>query len=186
MSFPVTITGRLARDAEIKFTSSGTALCSFTVVTSARTKNDATGEWEDKDVTFTDCTAWQKLAENCGESLEKGMEVTVTGKMYQRSYENRDGEKKTVWEVRADNVSVGLKWGTARFTRTPRDGQQQQRQPRQRAPEFGANAGYDEAPPFLWAVWNAIPAGSSRRGRSRPRDGSSSPAPSIRPRSCSA
>src|ERR1700722_15334009 len=107
MSSKVTLQGRLTRDPEMRFTSSGTAVAQFAVVTVRRVKN---GEiWEDQDVSFLDCTAFGQFAENIVESLEKGSSVIVSGMMKQESWTNKDNEKRTGWKVLVDDLGVSIK-----------------------------------------------------------------------------
>lgn len=94
----VTIDGRLTKDPEIRFTANGTPVANFSIATSDRRKTDA-GEWEDRDTSFWDCSAWRDLAEAAAETLTKGDRVHVTGTLKQRSFETRDGSKRTVVEV---------------------------------------------------------------------------------------
>lgn len=106
-----TLEGRLTADPELRFTPSGKGVCSFTVVCSDRRKNESTNEWEDVDPTFFNVTAWERLGENCAESLRKGDLVLVVGKIKQRSYQNRDGEKRTSYqEVTANNVGASMQF----------------------------------------------------------------------------
>ena len=120
MSNPITITGNLAADPELRFTPSGKAVASFTVMTSRSRKNEQTNEWENLDVTGWRCTAWETLAENVAESLTKGMSVIVVGRAFYRSWENKDGEKRGAIEVQADRVAVDLKRHTARVSTAKR------------------------------------------------------------------
>lgn len=110
MSSKVTLQGRLTRDPELRFTQGGTALAQFSVVTVRRVKNTSSGEWEDQDVSFWDCTAFGPMAENIVESMEKGTSVIVTGNMRQESWTTKDNEKRTSWRVNADDVGVSVRW----------------------------------------------------------------------------
>lgn len=118
MSNPViTIVGNLAQDPELKFTQSGKAVCKFTVVTSRSVKDDA-GNWESKDTTFWNISAWDKLAENIAESLEKGDEAIVVGVAYTAEWEDKNtGEKRSRIEVTANSVGLGLKRYPAKVTK---------------------------------------------------------------------
>lgn len=123
MTLPiVTLIGNLTADPELKFTTQGTALVSFRIASSDRRKNAQTGEWEDGDTTFLRVTAWRQLAENAAESLTKGDRVVITGRLKSRDYEDKDGTKKTSYEIDADEVGVALSRGTAKQTRTARRG----------------------------------------------------------------
>jgi single-strand DNA-binding protein len=137
MSSRVTLQGRLTRDPEMRFTSSGTAVAQFAVVTVKRVKN---GEvWEDQDVSFWDCTAFGQFAENIVESLEKGSSVIVQGMMRQESWTNKDGDKRTSWKVLADDVGISIKWKKPDNVGTK--GSSSSRQP-------AAVGGFSADPPF--------------------------------------
>lgn len=113
----VTIVGNVTRDPELKFTGSGLAMCTFGVAVNARKRLDS-GEWVDGDPSFFDVVCWRNLAENCAESLTKGVNVIVTGKLRQRSWEADDGTKRSKVEVNADHVGPSLNWATAEVTRS--------------------------------------------------------------------
>jgi len=107
----MTIEGRLTADPELRFTPNGKAICSFTVACNDRKKNG--DQWEDGPPTFFRVTVWEKYGENVAESLVKGDAVLVVGKMSQRDYQNKDGEKRTSYqEVTADQVAPTLQWRT--------------------------------------------------------------------------
>lgn len=122
MSTPITVIGNLTNDPELRFTASGHAVTSFTVAMSDRRFDKATNEWVDTDPVFWRCSVWRQYAENVAESLTKGTRVIVTGKVKQREYETREGEKRTVMEVEVDDVGPALRFATARVTRVARDG----------------------------------------------------------------
>ena len=117
----LTIAGNLTGDPELRFTATGIAVVAFTVAASRRVYDQATGQWRDGDTLFLRCSAWRELADHAAESLTKGMRVIVTGRLKQRSYETTDGEKRTVYEVDADDVGPSLKWATAKIAKTSRD-----------------------------------------------------------------
>ena len=117
----LTITGNLTGDPELRFTGTGTAVVAFTVAASRRVYDQATGQWQDGDTLFLRCSAWRELADHAAESLTKGTRVIVTGRLKQRSYETTEGEKRTVYEVDADDVGPSLKWATAKIAKTSRD-----------------------------------------------------------------
>lgn len=119
MSAPITLTGRLVADPEIKFGASGMPIANMRVVTSGRRKTDA--GWEDTDTTFWGVTAFRQLAENVAESLTKGDQVIVTGKVKSREWQDNDGNKRTSWEVTADHVGPDLSRATAKVQRVQRD-----------------------------------------------------------------
>lgn len=119
MSGSITLVGRLTADPELRFTPSGAAVAKFTVVTSTRYKDQTSGEWKETDTSFHNCEVWRQAAENVAESLTKGTEVIVVGKLVQRSYE-KDGEKRTVWDVKVNDVGPTLKWATAKVAKMER------------------------------------------------------------------
>lgn len=118
MSSTITLTGRLTADPELRFSPSGVAVASFTVVTSRRVKDQNSGEWSDADTTYWDCAAFKQLAENVGDSLHKGMEVLVVGRVVQESWEDRQtGGKRSKLAVRVDGIGPSLRGVTAVVTK---------------------------------------------------------------------
>lgn len=122
---PITVVGNIVADPELRFTPSGAAVANFRIASTPRTFNKNTNQWEDGEGLFLTCNVWRQAAENVAESLSKGMRVIVNGRLRQRSYETREGEKRTVYEVEVDEVGPSLKYATAKVTRTQRDGGQQ-------------------------------------------------------------
>jgi single-strand DNA-binding protein len=120
MSTPVHLVGRLTADPELRFSAQGVAVAKFTVVTSRRVKDG--DNWKDADTSYWDCVAFKQTAENVCESLQRGQAVIVHGKMAQRSYETREGEKRKAFEVTVDNVGPDLRFATAKVTKTQRSG----------------------------------------------------------------
>jgi single-strand DNA-binding protein len=116
----VTVVGNLTADPELRFTPSGAAVASFTVAASSRYLDRQTNEWKDTDPVFMRCSVWRQYAENVAETLQKGMRVIVQGRLKQRSYETREGEKRTVVEMEVDDVGPALRYATAKVTRTAR------------------------------------------------------------------
>ncbi|MCL2316317.1 MAG: single-stranded DNA-binding protein [Actinomycetia bacterium] len=114
---PITLVGNLTADPELRFTPSGAAVANFTVASTPRTYDRATGEWKDGDAMFLNCSCWRQMAENVAESLNKGMRVVVSGRLRSRSYEGRDGERRTVFEVEVDEIGPALRYATAKVTR---------------------------------------------------------------------
>lgn len=112
MSTNVTIVGRLARDPELRFSGAGKPVASFSVVASQRRKNQVTGEWEDRNTSFYDCTAFGPMAENVCNSLQTGTGVIVTGNMHQEEYTTKEGEKRRSWRVLVDDVAASCKFRT--------------------------------------------------------------------------
>jgi len=121
MSAPITLTGRLGADPEIRFGATGMAILKLRVVTSRRYKDQETGKWEDADKTWWSVAAFRQIAENAAESLSKGDEVIVVGKVKQRQYETPEGEKRTVTEVTADQIGPNLRGATVKVNRIKRD-----------------------------------------------------------------
>jgi single-strand DNA-binding protein len=117
----VTIIGNCTRDPELRFTPSGMAVATFGVAVNRRWQNRSTNEWEEA-VSFFDVTAWQQLAENVSESVQKGTRVVVTGRLDQRSWETQDGEKRSKVEIVADEVGPSLRYATASVVKNERRG----------------------------------------------------------------
>ena len=114
----ITIVGNLTADPELRFTPSGAPVANFTVASTPRTFDRASGEWKDGDAMFLNCSVWRQYAENVAESLSKGTRVIVSGRLKSRSYETREGEKRTVFEIDVDEVGPALRYATAKVTRT--------------------------------------------------------------------
>ena len=118
----ITVIGNLTGDPELRFTASGAAVASFTVASTPRTLDKATNEWKDGEALFLRCSIWRQAAENVAESLQKGMRVIVQGRLVQRSFETKEGEKRTVIERQVDEIGPSLKYATAKVNRTTRGG----------------------------------------------------------------
>ncbi|MEE6271978.1 single-stranded DNA-binding protein [Georgenia wangjunii] len=118
----ITVVGNLTADPELRFTPSGAAVASFTVASTPRTFDRQSNEWKDGETLFMRCSVWREAAENVAESLSKGMRVLVQGRLVQRSFETREGEKRTVVEMQVDEVAPSLRYATAKVTRTQRGG----------------------------------------------------------------
>lgn len=116
----ITVVGNLTADPELRFTPSGAGVASFTVASTPRSFDKTTNEWKDGDALFLRCSAWRQLAENVAESLTRGTRVIVTGRLKQRSFETKQGEKRTVIELDVDEVGPSLKYATATVNRTAR------------------------------------------------------------------
>ena len=116
----ITLIGNLVDDPELRFTPSGAAVAKFRVASTPRYLDKATNEWKDGESLFLQCNIWRQAAENVAESLTKGMRVILTGRLKQRSYETKEGEKRTVFEVEVDEVGPSLRNATAKVTRTQR------------------------------------------------------------------
>jgi single-strand DNA-binding protein len=116
----ITVVGNLTDDPELRFTPSGAAVASFTVASTPRSFDKNTNEWKDGDALFLRCSIWRQAAENVAESLTKGMRVVVQGRLKQRSYETREGEKRTVVELDVEEIGPSLKYATAKVTKASR------------------------------------------------------------------
>ena len=151
---PITIVGNLVADPELRYTPSGAAVCNGRVASTPRYFDKQTNQWADGEALFLTFNLWRQAAENVANSLNKGDRVIVTGNLRQRSYENREGDKRTVYEIEADEVGPSLRYATAQVAKTPRQGgqqggnygqqsqgfQQQQADPWQSQGNFGADA----------------------------------------------
>ena len=116
----VTVVGNLTNDPELRFTPSGQAVASFTVASSSRVLDKQTNEWKDGDTVFMRCSVWRQYAENVAESLTRGTRVIVHGRLKQRSYETKEGEKRTVYELEVDEIGPSLRYATAKVQRMSR------------------------------------------------------------------
>ena len=114
----ITLIGNLVDDPELRFTPSGAAVAKFRVASTPRYLDKTTNEWKDGESLFLQCNIWRQAAENVAETLTKGMRVILTGRLKQRSYETKEGEKRTVFEVEVDEVGPSLRNATAKVTRT--------------------------------------------------------------------
>ena len=117
---PITVVGNLVADPELRFTPSGQPVATFRVASTPRMRDNATGEWKDGDSLFLSCNVWRQAAENVAESLQRGMRVIVTGRLKQRNYETKEGEKRTVYEVEVDDVGPSLRNASAKVNRASR------------------------------------------------------------------
>ncbi len=118
----VTVVGNLTNDPELRFTANGAAVASFTVASNSRYMDRTTNEWKDADPVFMRCSVWRQYAEHVAESLTKGTRVIVTGRLKQRSYETREGEKRNVMELEVEDVGPALRNATAKVTRVAKSG----------------------------------------------------------------
>lgn len=119
---PITVIGNLTADPELRFTPSGAAVANFTVASTPRTFDRQSNEWKDGEALFLNCSVWRQAAENAAESLTRGMRVIVQGNLKARSYETREGEKRTVFEIDVQEVGPSLKYATAKVAKTSRSG----------------------------------------------------------------
>jgi single-strand DNA-binding protein len=118
----ITVVGNITDDPELRFTPSGAAVANFTVASTPRTLNKQTNEWEDGEALFLRCSIWRQAAENVAESLQKGARVIVQGRLKARTWETREGEKRTSFELDVDEIGPSLRWATAKVTRASRSG----------------------------------------------------------------
>ena len=150
----ITVVGNLTADPELRFTPSGAAVASFTIASTPRTFDRNTNEWKDGEALFLRCSIWRQAAENVAESLTRGMRVIASGRLKQRSYETREGEKRTVIELDVDEVGPSLKYASAKVNKTQRGA---------RGGGFGGSGGGGGAPR------QRRPVGLGRAGRRRLR-----------------
>ncbi|TDD03039.1 single-stranded DNA-binding protein [Nonomuraea deserti] len=118
----ITLVGNLVDDPELRFTPTGQAVARFRIASTPRYMDRQTNEWKDGESLFLTCNVWRQAAENAAESLQRGMRVIVQGRLKQRSYETKEGEKRTVYEVEVDEVGPSLRNATAKVNRTSRQG----------------------------------------------------------------
>jgi single-strand DNA-binding protein len=118
----ITVVGNLTADPDLRFTPSGAAVANFTVASTPRVYDRQSGEWKDGDALFLRCNIWREAAENVAESLTRGSRVIVTGRLRQRSFETREGEKRTVYEVEVDEIGPSLRYATATINTVSRGG----------------------------------------------------------------
>ena len=165
----ITVVGNLTADPELRFTPSGAAVANFTVASTPRIFDRQSNEWKDGDALFMRCSIWREAAENVAESLTRGSRVIVQGRLKQRSYETREGEKRTVVELEVDEIGPSLRYATAKVNKASRSGgggggggfgssgggggdrggsQQPKDDPWGSAPASGSFSGSDDEPPF--------------------------------------
>src|SRR5690625_2687669 len=118
----ITVVGNLTADPELRFTPAGAAVANFTVASTPRNFDRQTNEWRDGETLFLRCSIWRDAAENVAESLTKGMRVIVQGRLVQRSFETREGERRTVVELQVDEIGPSMRYATAQVTRASRGG----------------------------------------------------------------
>ena len=118
----ITVVGNLTADPELRFTPSGAAVANFTVASTPRIYDRQSGEWKDGEALFLRCNIWREAAENVAESLTRGSRVIVSGRLKQRSFETREGEKRTVVEVEVEEIGPSLRYATAKVNKASRSG----------------------------------------------------------------
>lgn len=144
----VTVVGNLTADPELRFTPSGAAVANFTIASTPRVFDKNTNEYKDGETLFMRCSIWRRAAENVAESLTKGVRVIAQGRLVQRSYETREGEKRTVVELQVDEVGPSLRAATASVTRiAPGEGQARRERGGQQDP-WAQDIPPAEEPPF--------------------------------------
>ena len=121
---PITLVGNLVADPELRYTPSGAAVANFRVASTPRRFDSQSNQWVDGEALFLACNIWRQAAENVANSLTKGDRVIVQGRLRQRSYDTREGEKRTVYEIEVDDVGPSLRYATSQVTKTPRQGGQ--------------------------------------------------------------
>jgi len=162
----ITVIGNLTADPELRFTQSGAAVANFTVASTPRTLDRQSGEWKDGEALFLRCNIWRQAAENVAESLTRGARVIVSGRLKQRSFETREGEKRTVVELEVDEIGPSLRYATAKVNKVARGsggggqgggggyggggagGGAPADDPWGSAPPAGSGGGFSDEPPF--------------------------------------
>ena len=148
----ITLVGNIASDVELRFTPSGAPVANFRVASTPRTFNKTTNQWEDGEAMFLTCNVWRQAAENSAASLAKGMRVIVQGRLKARTFQNREGENRTVFEIDVDEVGPSLTFATATVNRADRNAQpnqaQQQAAPQNTAWQPQGGFGNNDGAPF--------------------------------------
>ncbi|MFE7134254.1 single-stranded DNA-binding protein [Streptomyces sp. NPDC057638] len=151
----ITVVGNLVDDPELRFTPSGAAVAKFRIASTPRTFDRQTNEWKDGESLFLTCSVWRQAAENVAESLQRGMRVVVQGRLKQRSYEDREGVKRTVYELDVEEVGPSLKNATAKVTKTT---------------GRGGQGGYGGGGQQGGGGWGGAPGGGQQGGGGAPAD----------------
>lgn len=136
----LTITGNLTADPELRFTPSGAAVCNFTVASTPRKFDKASGGWKDAEAIFMRCTTWRQLAEHVAETLTRGSAVIVVGRLESKSFQTREGDQRTVLELQVDEVGASLKFATAKISKATRTGAA--------GGSASSESQFDDEPPF--------------------------------------
>ena len=147
----ITVIGNLTDDPELRFTPAGVAVAKFRVASTPRIMDRQSGEWKDGEPLFLSCNLWRQAAENLAESLQRGARVIVSGRLRQRSYETREGEKRTVYELEVDEIGPSLRYATAKVQRMRRSsatGGQPTGDDPWATDADGQRGRFDEEPPF--------------------------------------
>ena len=166
----ITVVGNLTADPELRFTPSGAAVANFTVASTPRTFDRQSNEWKDGETLFMRCSVWRDAAENVAESLHRGTRVVVTGRLKSRSYDTKEGEKRTVMELEVDEVGPSLRYASAKVTKAERGGS---------GGGFGGGQGGQggQGQNDPWATGGSAPAGpqGGRGGQQAPQQSPSGP-----------
>ncbi|WP_410570740.1 single-stranded DNA-binding protein [Amycolatopsis sp. cmx-4-61] len=151
----ITVIGNLTSDPELRFTPAGAAVANFTVASTPRTLDKQSGEWKDGEALFLRCSIWRQAAENVAETLTRGARVIVQGRLKQRSYDTKEGEKRTVIELEVEEIGPSLRFATAKVNKVSRSsgggapsGGTSSEDPWGSAPPAGSGGGFSDEPPF--------------------------------------
>ena len=156
----ITVVGNVTADPELRYTQSGLAVANFTIASTPRTFDRATNEWKDGEALFLRASVWREFAEHVANSLQKGMRVIAQGRLKQRSYETKEGERRTALELEIDEIGPSLRFATAQVTRASGGGQGRQGGAQQNSGGFGGGAPQQQAQNDAWAQ----PGGGSSGG----------------------
>jgi single-strand DNA-binding protein len=150
----ITVVGNLTSDPELRYTQNGLAVANFTIASTPRSFDRASNDWKDGDALFLRCSVWREFAEHVSGSLTKGARVIATGRLTQRSYETKEGEKRTSVELQVDEIGPSLRYATAQVVRATRDTQANANAPASSAPS-GQGEQWAASPPSASGdVWN--------------------------------
>lgn len=147
----ITVVGNLTSDPELRYTQNGLAVANFTIASTPRTFDKASNDWKDGDALFLRCSVWREFAEHVSGSLTKGVRVIATGRLTQRGYETKEGEKRTSIELQIDEIGPSLRYATAQVVRATRNSPGAGGQP---AAEPAGEQWAPSAPPASGDVWN--------------------------------
>ena len=181
----ITVIGNLTGDPELRFTPSGAAVANFTIASTPRSFDRQSGDWKDGDTLFMRCSIWREAAENVSETLTKGMRVIAQGRLVQRSFDTREGEKRTVVEMQVDEIGPSLRYASAQVHRASRGGQgggygggQGNYGPQGFQAGYGPPAGYETQGPPGGPDQSGYPAAPGPRSQGRPESPGIAPASS--------
>ena len=160
----ITVIGNLTDDPELRFTTSGAAVAKFRIASTPRTLDRASGEWKDGEPLFLACSVWRQAAENVAESLQRGSRVIVQGRLRQRSYETKEGEKRTVYELEVDEIGPSLRYATAKVQKMSRSSGGGGGFGSSGGGQGGGGGGYASDDPWATATPAGAPAGGGGGG----------------------